>query len=48
MMFKNTVDKYKDRPSLFVQRDGKDISYTWAQYWQNCVEFAMSLQACGV
>jgi long-chain-fatty-acid--CoA ligase ACSBG len=47
MMFK-TVNKYKDKTSLFVERNGKILTWTWLEYWNDCLTFAKALGKIGV
>lgn len=33
---------------MWVQRGGKNICWTWKQYYQNCIQFSQALQHLGV
>jgi long-chain-fatty-acid--CoA ligase ACSBG len=37
-----------DKPALWVERDGKVLSWTWKQYQADAFAFAKALQAIGI
>ena len=42
-LFLSAVALGEDRKSLMVQRDGKEISWTWKDYYKSVMDFAKSL-----
>jgi long-chain-fatty-acid--CoA ligase ACSBG len=47
-VFYNVCQKYSEKPSLYVQREGKVLMWTWGQYWKNAVNFAKACIKIGV
>ena len=39
-MFKNSVRSGQDRPAMWVERNGRKLSWTWNQYYQDAMRFA--------
>lgn len=46
-VFKKTVDRRQDAIALSFKKDGKWVSYTWKQYYQNCLNFGKALISLG-
>jgi long-chain-fatty-acid--CoA ligase ACSBG len=42
-MFLNAVKSGSDRSSMFVERDGKVLTWTWNQYYVDAMSFAKSM-----
>ncbi|KAJ0394622.1 hypothetical protein P43SY_000005 [Pythium insidiosum] len=47
-IFKKTVEKRGAARALSFKKDGKWVSYTWKQYYANCMFFAKALIKLGV
>lgn len=47
-MFEQTVNEAKDEDALFVERDGKWISWTWNQFHKETIYFAKALINLGI
>ena len=47
-MFMNSVKSGSDRPAMYVEREGKKLCYSWADYGKQAIRFAKSLNYMGV
>jgi len=47
-MFQNAVSSGQDRPSMWVERDGVKLCWTWNKYYQDSMLFAKACHQLGV
>lgn len=47
-VFQETAMRQPERPALYVEREGKEIKWTWSQYHRDAVLFAKAMQVLGV
>ena len=47
-LFRKTALKQGDKPSIYIERGGKIISWTWAQYLRDVNLFAKAMHVVGV
>jgi len=34
--FEETVKKFPNKPSMFQEKNGKILQWTWTEYWRDC------------
>lgn len=47
-LFRRTALKQGEKPAMLVERGGKVLSWTWAQYMRDANAFAKAMHAVGV
>ena len=47
-VFRDVTKRRGDMPAQWVQRGGKNLCWTWKQYYTACVQFAQGLHKLGV
>lgn len=47
-VFRKTVSARKDAPALRVQRNKKESTWTWNQFYADCISFAKSCRKIGI